>query len=323
MTPLPRARPSALTATRPWRSRAHAFAGAGSVKTSKSAVGIAARRISALAKTLLDSMRPARRLGPKTGKPASRSASPTPASTAASGPSTMRPSCSRFAKLTRRTTSATPIAMLRAMPPVPPLPRAPSRSARSPVSGLAVVFDQAPDGCERFMKRGVMGIRILIAVPSAIRPLRPEQHLGQMPDPEALRHTQVAAHRKRIALHRCVASFPAGDDERLRRRRDPVQHRPCCGAGGTVSARHAQLDERHEAPVGSCPLGVGMHPKASVGSLTGQKLIDHRLPPGRVEAELGYSHSMVPGGFDVMSNTTLLTPLTSLTMRLLMRARTS
>jgi hypothetical protein len=36
-----------------------------------------------------------------------------------------------------------------------------------------------------------------------------------------------------------------------------------------------------------------------------------------------YSHSMVPGGFDVMSNTTLLTPFTSFTMRLLMRARTS
>src|SRR6266852_6730896 len=36
-----------------------------------------------------------------------------------------------------------------------------------------------------------------------------------------------------------------------------------------------------------------------------------------------HSHSMVPGGFDVMSNTTRFTPFTSLTMRLLMRASTS
>src|SRR5207253_7169042 len=66
-----------------------------------------------------------------------------------------------------------------------------------------------------------------------------------------------------------------------------------------------------------------MHAKASVHPLPRQKLVDHRLPPGGVEAELGYSHSMVPGGFDVMSNTTRFTPLTSFTMRLLIRARTS
>jgi hypothetical protein len=36
-----------------------------------------------------------------------------------------------------------------------------------------------------------------------------------------------------------------------------------------------------------------------------------------------YSHSMVPGGLLVMSNTTRFTPLTSLTMRLLIRASTS
>src|SRR5436190_1879364 len=89
ITPLPRARPSALTATRPPRSRAQAFAGAGWVKTSKSAVGMPARFINAFAKDLLDSMRPAPRSGPKTLKPAWRRASATPASTAASGPSTL------------------------------------------------------------------------------------------------------------------------------------------------------------------------------------------------------------------------------------------
>src|SRR5712691_3994174 len=40
-------------------------------------------------------------------------------------------------------------------------------------------------------------------------------------------------------------------------------------------------------------------------------------------ALLLYSHSMVPGGLLVMSKTTRLTPFTSFTIRLLMRASTS
>ncbi len=123
-TPLPRASPSALTATRPSRLAAHAFAGWGCVKTSNSAVGIPARTMTCLAYDLLDSIRPAPRFGPKTLNPALRSASPTPASTAASGPRMTRPSRSRLAKSTIRTTSEAPMGTFRAMPPVPPLPGA-------------------------------------------------------------------------------------------------------------------------------------------------------------------------------------------------------
>ena len=122
------------------------------------------------------------------------------------------------------------------------LARASSRSARAPVAGLAVILGQAPDRCERFVKRGVVGIRVLVAVPSAVRPLRSEQHLRQMPDPEALRHAEVAAHRKRVALHRRMAPFLAGNYERLRGRRDPIEHGHRCRAGGPVSALHTQLD---------------------------------------------------------------------------------
>ena len=41
-------------------------------------------------------------------------------------------------------------------------------------------------------------------------------------------------------------------------------------------------------------------------------------PPGRA---LTHSHSIVPGGFDVMSYTTRFTPLTSLMMRVATRPR--
>src|SRR5207253_7697495 len=44
---------------------------------------------------------------------------------------------------------------------------------------------------------------------------------------------------------------------------------------------------------------------------------------GRWPSSVFHSHSMVPGGFEVMSKTTRLTPFTSLTIRLLIRASTS
>src|SRR5437773_1442524 len=156
ITPLPRARPSAFTATRPSRSRAHALAGVGVVKVSNSAVGIPASRINDLAKALLVSIRPAPRLGPKTLKPASRRASPAPASTAASGPSTTRPTRSCLANCTSRTTSVAAIGTLRAMPPVPPLPGAQkTRSTSSDCTHFHTsACSRAPEPTTRtFMRR--------------------------------------------------------------------------------------------------------------------------------------------------------------------------
>src|SRR5438034_445148 len=377
ITPLPRARPSALTATRPPRSWAQTFAGAGWVKTSKSAVGMPARFIKAFAKDLLDSMRPAPRSGPKTLKPAWRRASPTPASTAASGPSTMRPSRSRLAKSTILTTSAAPIGIFRAMPPVPPLPgaqytrstrsdwthfqtsacsRAPDPStstftlgllehglrggrhdlagvapvhgfglpspvaaaacspgsvwtpvrqqqidrfvgsgvaehadhpdraqaveevvmpivrpvdvqplrmdhpagprglehtvfeqklraltgpARRPgVAGRAMKFGESPDGSQRFVKGRATRIRILVAVPSTVGPLRPQQHIDQPAHPPVLGKAEPAADRQCVAFHRSVAPFSAFDHEWLGWRSDPVEHGADRRSAGEIGRAH-------------------------------------------------------------------------------------
>jgi len=71
--------------------------------------------------------------------------------------------------------------------------------------------------------------------------------------------------------------------------------------------------------------------QASCTRLTHQKRDDPQavplwcqriIPPG-VLTPVAYSHSIVPGGFDVTSRTTRLTPGTSLVMRLEMRASTS
>src|SRR5215472_3475363 len=123
-TPLPSARPSALTATRPRSFRAKRRAGSASLNVSKAAVGMSAATITSFANALLLSMRPASRSGPNTGMPASRRASATPAATAASGPRMARPIFSFRASRASRAGSSAGTATLRAMAAVPPLPGA-------------------------------------------------------------------------------------------------------------------------------------------------------------------------------------------------------
>src|SRR5207237_3861610 len=120
-----------------------------------------------------------------------------------------------------------------------------------------------------------------------------------------------------------MAALLPGDDHGLRRRRDPIEHRVGRSAGGAASGGNTELDKGNQSPVGSFPLRIGMHTEPAVGLLPLQKARDHSRAPGLVEGYDYYSHSIVPGGFDVMSNTTRFTPLTSLTMRLLIRASTS
>src|SRR5882672_4408569 len=103
---------------------------------------------------------------------------------------------------------------------------------------------------------------------------------------------------------------------------DPCEHVDCRRARRATCSRNTELDERDEPPVGAFPFAVRVHPKTTVASLARQQSGDRRLPPRRWRLE-PYSHSMVPGGLLVMSKTTRLTPLTSLTIRLLIRARTS
>src|SRR5438067_1578315 len=420
-------------------------------------------RMSDFANDLLDSMRPAPRFGPNTLKPASRRASPAPASMAASGPSTMSPSRSCVANWTRRTTSVAGMGTLRAMPPVPPLPgaqktrstssdcthfhtracsRAPEPTTRTfietllehrprrrrhhrtgiaPVDSLslrppvpaatcfpcavrlprrdqhldrlaragvgkaaqpghgaqsvevvvvpivrpvdvapcgvdhlaamrrseqvmfqqqlnsarggvlspaipsrAVIFGQAPDRSKCLVKRRMAGVGVAVAVPSAIWPLASQQDLDQVLDLWTPRETEPARHGKRITFHRSMPALEALDDRcAMARTRDPVEDVPGGGPRRPARGGNAELDERDEAPVRAGPLGVRVHAKPAVRMLAREEPSDRGVAPSGVDACRRYSHSMVPGGFEVMSKTTRLTPLTSLTMRLLMRPSTS
>ena len=105
---------------------------------------------------------------------------------------------------------------------------------------------------------------------------------------------------------------------------------------------------RHVSPTGSAPSATAAPPMpisaapAACSSAAGPRNAQSALPtasstqprtsPAAIIAATcqaaasplpGYSHSMVPGGFDVMSSTTRLTPGTSLMMRLEMRSSRS
>ena len=97
-TPLPAASPSALTTIGAPRPSTQACAAAASVNVRCSAVGMSCRSMKALAKSLELSSCAASRVGPKMRSPAARNASTIPAASGASGPTTVRPTDSRFAK---------------------------------------------------------------------------------------------------------------------------------------------------------------------------------------------------------------------------------
>src|SRR2546430_3402700 len=57
------------------------------------------------------------------------------------------------------------------------------RVRRPSVARRAVKFGESPDGSQRFVKGRAARVRILVAVPSTIGPLRPQQHFDQPAHP--------------------------------------------------------------------------------------------------------------------------------------------
>ena len=97
-TPLPAARPSALTTQAPSLESMCARAASSSVKLRASAVGMPCRCIKALAKCLEPSSAAAALEGPRQGKPAAVNSSTTPATRGPSGPTMVRETAFRLAK---------------------------------------------------------------------------------------------------------------------------------------------------------------------------------------------------------------------------------
>ena len=68
-------------------------------------------------------------------------------------------------------------------------------------------------------------MRICVAVPAAVWPLRAEEHLGEVADAEPVGHPEPAAHRQRVdARHEEIPGWPAPDwdhVESMRSRYEP------------------------------------------------------------------------------------------------------
>ena len=129
-------RPCPRPAPRPsprWGRRAPAGTPArprGRVNVRYSAVGTPAPRMRSLAKALLDSMRAASRVGPKTGSPCFRNRSTTPCARGASGPTTVRSMRCAAAHPERASTSVGAMATGEQSGAMPPLGRVAKKLGR-------------------------------------------------------------------------------------------------------------------------------------------------------------------------------------------------
>ena len=136
-TPLPAASPSALTTIGAPRSAMYACAACASVKVLYCAVGRPWRAMNAFAKSFELSSCAAACVGPKMRRPAARNASTMPAASGASGPTTVRPTCSRRAKATRSAIAVTATFTSAGSRAVPALPGATNTRA---TRGLCAIF---------------------------------------------------------------------------------------------------------------------------------------------------------------------------------------
>ena len=148
VTPLPAARPSALTTTGNPNSDPSTAprASPGLRQTRKRAVGTACRAMNSLANALLDSSLAACRPGPKRRRPRASNRSPTPRASGSSGPTTVRSTASASTYASRAAGSATSSERAGASGPVPALPGAQitSRTADSRPSFHVSACSRAP-----------------------------------------------------------------------------------------------------------------------------------------------------------------------------------
>ena len=108
-TPLPRARPSALTAQHPPSDSAKALAGSGCAKAPERAVGMPCRSMKAWEKTFDASNCAAFRLGPQTRNPCCWKRSTMPSASGLSGPTTVRSGRRSWASARSPARSSAPI----------------------------------------------------------------------------------------------------------------------------------------------------------------------------------------------------------------------
>ena len=137
VTPLPAASPSAFTTTAPGCSSSAASTSASVRHRRWRAVGTPAAAMTSLANAFEPSSRAASAPGPKTGIPAWRSASASPATSGASGPITTSPASTPRARSSSASPSSARSGWHEASRAIPGLPGAQCRSSQSGLAASA------------------------------------------------------------------------------------------------------------------------------------------------------------------------------------------
>src|SRR6187402_590592 len=122
-----------------------------------------------------------------------------------------------------------------------------------------------------------------VAIPAAVGPLPEHEPFRQVPSPSILCLAEPSSHGKSVGVDRPVDAVAVTDLQRvpwLFIRPYPGQHRFERGHDPRLTGRHAELDERDEAPVRTHPFLVRVNTKAAVRLLS-------REQPGR-ERSAGY-----------------------------------
>ncbi len=150
-TPLPPASPSALTTNGGPNSASAATASPSLVQVRARAVGMPAAAMTCLANDFDPSSIAAARPGPKQAMPASASASASPATSGASGPTTTRPGAIERASAVTASMSARSTGWVAAIAAMPGLPGAACRSltSASAASARASACSRPPDPSRR------------------------------------------------------------------------------------------------------------------------------------------------------------------------------
>ena len=157
-TPLPAAKPSAFTTTGT-SSRASRYSRARAIERNSSniAVGTSPRWRICLQKSLLPSSCAAFAVGPKMRKPAAVNTSTIPATSGASGPTTVRSMARLCANATNAGISSPVSGTFSAIAAVPALPGATNTSAPSRTSFQAIACSRPPEPITRTRRDWVMG----------------------------------------------------------------------------------------------------------------------------------------------------------------------
>src|SRR5262245_35641691 len=141
------------------------------------------------------------------------------------------------------------------------------------------VLVQAPHRRQRLVEGRAPSGRLLVAVPTSVRPLPADERPRELLDARVAGHPEPAAHRQRVALLRpAAASEPVDhlDPAPVTLAGQPVENRLRRRESALVACRNRELDQGDEPPVRALPLVVRVDAEPAVPLLAAEEFAHDR-----------------------------------------------